>query len=204
MADRSPPSDSDLPTGSTVAADSSLQLLARAQAGDAQAMDDLLARYLPGLRRWASGRLPRWARDVSDTDDVVQDALSRAFRRIGQFEARREGALRAYLRQAVFNRIRDEFRRTGRRPPADALDSNMEADDTSPLDQAIGVEATERYEAALQRLRPEDREAIVVRVELGSSYQEAAVALEKPSADAARVAIARALVRLAQEMNRAR
>jgi RNA polymerase sigma-70 factor (ECF subfamily) len=185
-------------------ANTSLQLLARAQAGDPLALDDLLARYLPGLRRWASGRLPNWARDLADTDDVVQDALARAFKRIGQFEARREGALRAYLRQAVFNRIRDEFRRSGRRPPPLELGSDVAADDTSPLDQAIGGETAARYEEALQRLRPEDREAIIVRVELGSTYQEAATALEKPTADAARVAIGRALVKLAREMGRAR
>jgi RNA polymerase sigma-70 factor (ECF subfamily) len=148
--------------------------------------------------------LPGWARDVADTDDVVQDALARAFKRIGQFEARREGALRAYLRQAVFNRIRDEFRRAGRRPAAMELDTGVPADDASPLDQAIGTETASRYEHALQRLRPEDREAIIVRVELGSSYQDAAMALGKPSPDAARVAIGRALVKLAEEMRRAR
>ena len=185
-------------------ANTSLQLLSRAQAGDRQALDDLLARYLPGLRRFAHGRLPAWARDAADTDDLVQDALARAFKRIGQFEARREGALQAYLRQAVFNRIRDEFRRAGRRLPPGELDTGIPADETSPLDRAIGLQTAARYEEALQRLRPEDREAIICRVELGSTYQEAAVALDKPSPDAARMAIGRALVRLAEEMRRAR
>lgn len=55
--------------------DSTLTLLTRARAGDAQALDDLFARYLPGLRKWASGRLPRWARDLIDTPDLVQDVL---------------------------------------------------------------------------------------------------------------------------------
>ena len=58
--------------------------------------------------------------------------------------------------------------------------------------------------AALGRLRPEDREAIVARVEMDFSYEEVAQALGKPSAGAARVAISRALVRLAEEMNRGR
>ena len=38
--------------------DSSVDLLLKAQAGDNEALDRLLARYLPRLRRWASGRLP--------------------------------------------------------------------------------------------------------------------------------------------------
>src|SRR4051812_23968454 len=79
--------------------ESSLDLLARARAGDRQALDVLMARYLPRLRRWASGRLPRWARDLADTQDLVQDTLLQTFKRIETFEARHEGALQAYLRQ---------------------------------------------------------------------------------------------------------
>ena len=57
------------------------------------------------------------------------------------------------------------------------------------------------YIAAVKaRLRSEEREAIIARVELGLSYQELADALGKPSADAARKAAERALVRLAEEM----
>jgi RNA polymerase sigma-70 factor (ECF subfamily) len=68
------------------------------------------------------------------------------------------------------------------------------------LEAAIGAEAVEHYEAALQRLRGEERELIVARIELGLTYSELAGALGKPSADAARMAVGRALVRLAEEM----
>ena len=54
--------------------------------------------------------------------------------------------------------------------------------------------------SALQRLKPAEREAIVARVELQLTYEELAVALDKPSKDAARMAVARALLRLAMEM----
>ena len=54
--------------------------------------------------------------------------------------------------------------------------------------------------AALERLRPEEREAIVARVEMGYSYDELAQVLGKPTPDAARKAAQRALVRLADEM----
>jgi RNA polymerase sigma-70 factor (ECF subfamily) len=59
----------------------------------------------------------------------------------------------------------------------------------------------DRYEQALARLRPAEREAIIGRVEMGYSYDQLAEALEKPSAEAARKAAQRALVRLAQEMD---
>lgn len=61
-----------------------------------------------------------------------------------------------------------------------------------------------RYEAALARLEPEEREAIVGRIELGCPYAELAEALGKPSADAARMTVSRALLRLAEEMSRGR
>src|ERR671936_1627905 len=184
------------------APDRTVDLVERAKAGDDDALNRLFARFLPALRRWASGRLPRWSRDLMDTDDLVQETVIRAVKRIDQFESRHEGALQAYLRQAVVNRIRDEVRRAKRSPIASELDENSPAHDASPLEAAIGGEALERYEAALARLRPEEREAIIARVEMDGSYQDVAVALGKPSPDAARMAVSRALLRLAQEMSR--
>jgi RNA polymerase sigma-70 factor, ECF subfamily len=181
--------------------DTTFDLVERAKAGDRESLDRLFARYLPSLRRWASGRLPRWSRDLMDTDDLVQETVVRAVKRLDRFESRHEGALQAYLRQAVVNRIRDEIRRTKRSPVATELDENATDHGASPLEVAIGTEALERYEGALARLRPEEREAIVARVELDGSYQRVAEALGKPSADAARMAVSRALLRLAEEMS---
>jgi RNA polymerase sigma-70 factor, ECF subfamily len=182
--------------------DSTVALVERAKGGDREALDHLFTRYLPSLRRWASGRLPQWTRGLMDTDDLVQETVIRAVKRIDQFESRHEGALQAYLRQAIVNRIRDEVRRTKRSPVETPLDDNAADHAASPLEKAIGAEALERYEAALARLRPEEREAIVARVEMDGSYQEVAQALGKPSPDAARMAVSRALLRLAEEMSR--
>jgi DNA-directed RNA polymerase specialized sigma24 family protein len=72
----------------------------------------------------------------------------------------------------------------------------------SPLDLAIGTEALARYERALDRLRPGEKECLVARLELGFSFEELAAWTHRPSADAARKATERALVRLVEEMNR--
>jgi len=186
----------------TVDADSTFQLLDRAKAGDAEALDALFARYLRPLQRWACGRLPPWARSAADTHDLVQDTLLNAFRTIGRFEPRREGAFQAYLRQAVMNRIRDELRRTAARPATATFDEAAHGLSDSPLERAMTLEKLERYEEALAKLSADDREAIIGRVELGCTYRELAVSLDKPSADAARMAVTRALVRLAEEMKR--
>ena len=181
---------------------SSLELLARAKDGDRVSLEALCARYLPRLRRWAHGRLPSFARGPLATDDLVQDALVRTLAQLRDFEPRHDAALQAYVREALRNRIRDELRRAGRRPAARALDSQQPDAGPSPLEQTIGQQALERYEAALARLKPEEREAIIGRVEFGRSYSELATDLEKPSADAARMVVTRALVRLAEEMTR--
>src|SRR6516164_10057327 len=177
--------------------ESTFVLLARARAGDERALEPLFARYLPRLRRWASGRLPRWARDATDTQDLVQDTLISVFKQIDGFEPRREGAFQAYLRQAVMNRIKNAIRNRTRRPDGTSIDEALPSHDQSALERAIGLERLERYEAALAQLRPIDREAIVARVEMGCTYEEMAVMLDLPSADAARKTAQRALVRFA-------
>lgn len=165
-------------------------------------MERLFARHLAPLRRWARGRLPNWARDLADTEDLIQDALLQTFRRIDVFEVRGSGALQAYLRQAIVNRVRDELRRRARRPDRTALDSEELESILSPLEPAIGREAVETYQQALLRLTPEDREAIVGRIEMGYSYEELAQVLGRPSPEAARKAAQRAVVRLVEVMER--
>ncbi len=189
---------------SRMTTESSVELLARARTGDDRALDELLARHVPALRRWARGRLPRWARDMAETEDIVQDTVLRSLRNLNAFDYRHAGALQAYLRQAVMNRVRDECRRVARRPAQSEIDEAMPGDGLSPLEAAIGVEAVESYEAALQTLRDEDKQAIVGRLEMDYSYDELAVMLGKSSAGAARVAVSRALVRLAEAMTHGR
>jgi RNA polymerase sigma-70 factor (ECF subfamily) len=184
--------------------DDTLDLLTRARAGDTRAVDRLLDRYVPELKRWASGRLPGWARHAIDTDDLVQESLILVFQRLEAFEYRGEGALLAYLRQTVLNRIRNQIRWADRRPRAQGLEADLAQPGVSPLEAAIGAESVERYEAALGRLSPAEREALIGRLELGLTYPELARALGKPSADAARMTVARAIVRLGQEMRNER
>ena len=183
---------------------STADLLKRARQGDDDALNDLFRRHLAPLRRWARGRLPKWTRDLRDTEDLVQETLAQTLRRIDAFEPRHEGALQAYLRQALLNRVRDEVRRVNRYPAPDGLDDADQhpADGAaSPLEEVIGIEAMESYESGLQRLKTEERELIIARVEMQQSYQQIAVAHNKSSADAARMAVSRALLRLAEEMD---
>jgi len=181
---------------------STIELLDRYKRGDNEAVSLLVERSLPPLKRWARGRLPDWARSLAETQDLVQDAVIRAIPHLKHFEARHPGALQAYLRQAIANHIRDEIRKVNSRPPigGDLPESKVDPG-PSPLERAIGRERLDRYDAALAKLRPVEREAIVARLELQQSYEEVALALGKSSADAARMLVARAVKNLIRAMD---
>ena len=179
---------------------SSIDLFRRARRGDGAALDQLMRRYLPKLFRWAHGRLPDAVREGQSTGDMVQDAILRSLRNFQDFDPRHDGALEAYLRQAIRNRIRDEIRRFRRHPPLEELDEALETGTPSPFEDTLTVENWQRYEAGLGRLRPQDRTAILLRVELGLEYDEVTRALGKPSVEAARLAVKRAIGRLMKEL----
>jgi RNA polymerase sigma-70 factor (ECF subfamily) len=177
-----------------------IELVVRAREGDRLAVEALLQRSVPSLKRWAHGRLPAAARGAIDTGDLVQDAVLHALQRLDRFEPRHVGAMQAYLRQSVINRIRDEVRRITRRPIAAPLPEDLRADATSPLEVAIQAESYERYRQALGTLRPRERGMIVARVEVQWSLAEIAQRFGIRSAEAARMAISRALKRLSAQM----
>jgi RNA polymerase sigma factor (sigma-70 family) len=198
-----PPSTSVRIQPEPLDAEATVDLLDRVKHGDEAALERLLQRCIPALRRWAHGRLPSSARGMMETSDLVQDAVVGALRRLEVFEARHQGALQAYFRQAVMNRIRDVARQQHRRPSQTDLPDELRDERTSPLEHAIGSENMARYDAAIQRLKPADREAIIGRIELHYGYDELAIVLNKPSGDAARMAVTRAMRRLAAEMRHA-
>jgi len=180
--------------------ESTASLLARVRENEPLACDRLVRRYVPILRRWARGRVPTPARDLVDTDDLVQMTLLRALDKVNSFEPRREGAFLAYMLQIMRNQIRDQGRRAGRRPKTEEADETIVEPGASPLDQAIAGELFERYETAIGQLSEKQREAVVLRIELGFTYEQIAEATEHPSTDAARMFVARSLVRLSELM----
>ena len=174
----------------------------RARGGDTAALNLLFVRHVGPLQRWARGRLPRWARTIADTADLVQEALVQTLRRLRDFEPQGHNALQAYLRRAVDNRINDEFRRIARRGLAAALDESQADVRPSPLEEAMAQQTEDRYRSALAHLRPGDRRLVVGRVELGYSLEQLALLTGRRRVDTARVALRRALERLALEMAR--
>jgi RNA polymerase sigma-70 factor (ECF subfamily) len=196
------PADPPASDGAPLESLPSVALLSELRKGSDAARDELLRRYWPRLERWAHGRLPRMARDLYETSDLVQETLLSVMRRLDQFEPLHDGALPAYFRAAILNRIRTLATRSRGKGEHVDLEGALADAGPSPIEEVVGRETLERYERALLRLRPDDRMAIQLKVELDLPYPEIARELEKPTLTAARMAVSRALFRLAIEMRR--
>ena len=183
------------------------RLLNRVRRGSASAVAGLFERYAPWLRGHASGRLPQWARSGGvATSDLVQDVLHHAFARLQWFESKHAGALRAYLRCAVENRVQDQLRRAMRRLEIARLAPGEKPlrpfEDAAPQYQKIlHDEMWGRYQEGLKRLKGRDRRLIVGRAELGYNLEQLAAIERLPSPDAARMALKRAVIRLSEFMS---
>lgn len=191
------PADELAPDADTPDCDSTLDVLAKARTGDGVAARVLIERTVGPLRRWARGKLPYYARGGANTEDVVQDAVVKALARVEHFEHRSVDGMQAYLRESVRNRIRDEVRRVTRRGVTQELPEVVHDHGYSPLEELIRKERSDRYLAALRTLKPQERMAIIFRLEHHHSFEEIAQKLGKATPDAARMAVTRAVKRLA-------
>lgn len=183
--------------GPLTALDATVDLVARIRRGDEAAVEILINRYLRPLQRIGHNRLPRSARSMTDTDDVVQEALVSTVRRLPHFVCRNPGALLAYLRRVVLNRIIDERRKSARQSAWIVLPNDSTKQAPTQLERILDKEEILRYRAALRRLKLRDRQLILLRVEQRLTYREIGTLLRMPSPDAARIASLRAARRFA-------
>jgi RNA polymerase sigma factor (sigma-70 family) len=183
---------------------STVDLVARVRRGDQEALEIICLRYLKALNRFAMGRLPQRVRGMVETQDLVAEALEKGLSHLAELDLQREGALMAYLRRILKNLIVDKIRACDRRPAVATLTDDCADGALSPLDKVLAGEKLELYEQALEYLKPRDAAAIILRVEEQADYDQIAIQLGMPTANAARVTVRRALFRLSHEMARLR
>jgi RNA polymerase sigma-70 factor (ECF subfamily) len=182
--------------------ESTRSLAHRARGGEAAARERLIERCLPLVRRWARGRLPHYARDLSDTDDLVQTTLIRTLDGLDRLRLENTGSFLAYLRQVLLNTARQEMRRSSRRGE-EAAGESLEALAAALPERVRGQLSPETvldYDRALEALPELQRQAVVLRLEFGLTYPEIALELDSPSANAARMMVSRSLARLAEDL----
>ncbi|MBN8735675.1 MAG: sigma-70 family RNA polymerase sigma factor [Xanthomonadales bacterium] len=149
----------------------------------------------------AAYNLARWlARNDADAEDVVQEAVLRAFRFFGGF---RGGDAKVWLLAIVRNTF---YTQRSQLPAAGSVDEFDEAihggeDHDDPQAVLLRAADAQRLHAALERLPPEFREVLVLRELEGCSYKEIA-SITNLKIGTVMSRLARARERLQRELTR--
>lgn len=146
-------------------ASSDAAIVARVLRGDAEAFRELVDRYRDQYARYALHMLG----NREDAEEALQDAFTRAYRALPRCEdPERFGA---WLFRILVNRCRTAGTRRGRRARTFVSDEAalLGASEEHPEDRAAWREEIDR---ALQRLRPEQREAFLLKYGEEMGYDE--------------------------------
>jgi len=190
-----------------------VRLVRATQDGDEAARGVLFSRYLPILRRIVATKMGKRLREIYEIDDIVQEALYEALRRLDSFEVRSEGSFRHWMASLVQNRLRDAARRVsaqkrggGKERPFASYgtsvfsESRITGEDPTPSQEALGNETEERVEEALLQLRPRYREVYAYRHHYEMSYEEISERMGLAGAGPARCLYSRALNELSKRL----
>lgn len=156
------------------------ELLADAAAGDGQARARLLHSYRGRLRRMIETRFNPRLVSRADPSDIVQEAMKDAYHRLPEYFADPQISFYPWLRRIAVDRLADAYRvhvaaerRSVLREHRWVLDLNDEsaaglaqgiaANGHSPGRRASQLEMQQRALAALQELKPFDREILALR-----------------------------------------
>jgi RNA polymerase sigma-70 factor, ECF subfamily len=156
-------------------------LLARARAGESEAIDELVRAYLGDVYAVTSRVLGERAL----AQDAAQDAMVNALRALDRF--RGDSSFRTWLLRIAVNSARTVARRrTRRREVSIEAVTDYAADSVDPATQAATNDEAGRAATLLARLPEKQRMAVSLRVQQGLSYHEIATIMEC-TAGAARV-----------------
>ncbi|HFC30405.1 MAG TPA: sigma-70 family RNA polymerase sigma factor, partial [Oceanospirillales bacterium] len=144
-------------------------LLKQYQQGDKTSCEELFQLYHPALMRWAHGRIPNQAKSFMETQDIVQDTMISAFKRINHIQAKRPGAFFSYLRTVFINQIKQELRKN---KPFQLSITQFSNDEKMAYEKDINTIVD--YDNALDKIADDEKEAIILRLEFGFNYAEIA------------------------------
>ncbi len=145
-------------------------LAAAYRAGDERAAAELVRRHAPAVGRflYSSGASP------DEIDDLVQEALFRAFRRLEGW--RGEASFRSWLFAIAGNVLKDEYRRRKGRQVVSIEDRDL-ADRADPQADLVARETEEQLRRGIASLPRLQREVFLLRTQQGTGYVEIAAAL---------------------------
>jgi DNA-directed RNA polymerase specialized sigma24 family protein len=162
---------------------------------------ELSDRFAFHLEWWARRRTPLWARHSFDAQSVVRETLIEVVQSRENEKPGSERALLTSIRRTLYESVRDRIHTARDVASVERKQRQARSAERSVRDPILETELLQRYESALSRLSPIDREAVIARAELGLPWSDVTELLGKPGIAAARLTVSRALVRLAREMS---
>jgi RNA polymerase sigma-70 factor (ECF subfamily) len=194
--------------------ESSLPLVTRAAAQQADAIEQLLVQHLPGLQAWLRLRMGPLLRARETPEDLVQSVAREVLGDLGRFEWRGEAAFRHWLYVKAQRKLIDRARfvaascrRPDKEQPLDALATGAAIagmlPGVTPSAAAIAEEEIVRIEGAFAELPSDHQEAISLHRLCGMDYAEIAVRMQR-SEGAVRNLVYRGLSKLLLRLGRLR
>jgi RNA polymerase sigma-70 factor (ECF subfamily) len=142
------------------------ELIARTQAGDAAAFDELIVKYSPRLY----GLVYNMTSNHEDTHDLMQDIWAKAYRSINGFRGR--SSFYTWIHSIGVNMTINFLKKRGRRAhmSLDDIDSNIQHDKefleltatSTPIREANLNELQKRLNEAMQRLSNDHRVVVTM------------------------------------------
>jgi len=163
--------------------DQDAELVRLAQSGDARAFEALVVKYQRRIAR----HVARYVRRAVDVEDVVQDTFIRAYRGLSSF--RGDSSFYSWLYRIATNVAINTLKRDpapvllGDDAPeerSDAFQPGVSEDSEDPERRLIASQIADAVQRALERLRPELSEALMLYEVEAKSYPEIAQMLDIP------------------------
>jgi len=162
-------------------------LVRRCCAGDAAAWEEIVQTY----NRRIYNICYRFAGSANDAEDLTQEVFIKMYRTLATYD-HTKGALVTWVTTITRNLLVDHFRKTKQDRLTDSIDAQSPHEDAIPLSEQIqdqsappdqhvrSREVSEAIHAALARLSPELREAVILRDLQDFDYREIATVLKVP------------------------
>ncbi len=157
------------------------QLVQQCLRGDGSAWEELVRRHT----RRVFNLCYRFTGNGSEAEDISQEVFLRVYRTLASYRSV-HGGFATWMSSVTRNLLIDHYRRTKRDRLTDSLDDampvveNKESSARRPDEQALLGELGAQIQAALQRLSPELREAVILRDLQGLEYTEIQAVLSVP------------------------
>lgn len=149
--------------------DEESEWVSRCLGGDTQAFRPLVERY----ERMVRAVIRRLIDAEHEVDELAQMTFVTAYERLAQYSG--TARFSTWLCEIALNKSRDALRSQRRHPTADDIDElNLESGTPGPEARLEERQRDAQLQAALRRLKPADREVVVFKYILGSSYEEVA------------------------------